>query len=70
MGKYDNLVVTVDDMRSIQYCSRGAKEFAKRYNLDMRSFLDNGIPANELLALDNAMATAAVEAAAKRAGIE
>ncbi len=69
-GKYDNVVVTLADMRSIDYCSRGAKAFANRHGLDMRSFLDNGIPANDLLALNDAMATEAVNVAAKRMGVE
>lgn len=70
MAKYDDVIVTVADMRSIAYCSRGAKTFAKRHGLDMRSFLENGIPAKDLLALNDAMATDAVIAAAKRMGIE
>lgn len=69
-GKYDTVIVTVEDMRSISYCTRGSKAFAKRHGLDMRSFLDNGIPANDLLALNDAMATDAVLAAAKRMGVE
>lgn len=68
--KYNNVIVTVNDMRNISYCSWGAKKFARRHGLDMRSFLDNGIPAPELLALNDAMATEAVITAAKRMGIE
>lgn len=69
-SKYDNVIVTVQDMMTIDYCARGSKAFAKKHGLDMRSFLENGIPANDLIALDDAMAMEAVKAAAKRMGVE
>jgi molybdate-binding protein len=69
-GQYDNVIVTLADMRQISYCSRGAREFAKRYNLDFNKFITEGIPASELLATKNAMADDAVRAAVKRLGIE
>lgn len=69
-SKYDTVIVTVNDMRNIEYCSSGAKKFARRHGLNMRSFLENGIPAPDLLALNDAMATEAVIEAAKRMGIE
>jgi hypothetical protein len=69
-NKYDGVIVTVADMRQVAYCSRGAREFATRHNLDFRKFLDEGLPASEFIALDDAQCLLAVEAAAKRMGIE
>jgi len=69
-GEYDSVIVTVEDMMAVSYCARGSKAFARRYGLDMHSFIKNGIPANELLALNDAMAVKAVEAAAKRMGVK
>lgn len=74
--KYKDVVVTIQDMRNIPfgnkigYCSRGARIFAQQNNLDMKSFLEKGIPAEKLLSLNDEMANAAVKEAAKRMGIE
>jgi hypothetical protein len=59
-------IVTVADMRSCGYCSRGSRDFAKRYGLDWGQFVASGIQAEILLALGDAMADAVVAAAKSR----
>lgn len=59
-------IVTVADMRACGYCSRGSRDFAKRYGLDWGQFVASGIQSEILSALGDAMADAAVTAAKLR----
>lgn len=60
-----DVIVKMEHMRSLRYCSRGVREFFARYGLDYSDFLQNGISGEKLLsASDNdAMAAAVVEVA-------
>lgn len=51
-----DLVITIDDVRTAGYCTRGAKKWFDGYGLDFRDFLENGIPADRFLATGCAMA--------------
>lgn len=61
----EDVIVKMEDMRSLRYCSRGIREFFERHNLDYSDFLQHGIPGKELLSAsgNDAMAAAAVEVA-------
>lgn len=61
--------VTIADMRKVAFCSKGAREFAKQHNLDFSQFISEGTPALQLIALNDAMATKAVEQACARLGV-
>jgi len=55
------MIIRMRDIRRIAYCSRGARRFFARHNLDWQAFLRNGIEADKLLACNDAMADALVE---------
>lgn len=59
-------IVKHADIRVLGFCNRGAREFFERHNLDWSSFVSNGIDEDVLLALNDEMATQAVEQAHKR----
>jgi len=57
------MIVYIRDAVEIGYCVKGIKEFCKRYNIDFRDMVKNGIEADILLKIDNAMALKVVEQA-------
>lgn len=66
MTDNQKLIVVQRDMRALKYCSRGVREFFRLHNLDYSKFLQEGIPAEELLATGDSMAEAVVEVARGR----
>lgn len=60
--------VYVSDARAADLCVTGMREYAKRFNLDLKKFIREGIDAEELLAKTNndGHAVAVVEAARVR----
>lgn len=44
----EDLILTITDIRRV-YCVAGAKEWFESYGLDFRHFLQNGIPASDML---------------------
>lgn len=48
------------------FCNRGARQFCARHNINWQSFRENGIDADVLLQLDDAMATELVNRARRR----
>ena len=64
----EQAIVRMGDLRSLRYCARGVREFFARHELDYNDFLQNGVPAEKLLAAsgNDAMAIAAVEVARGR----
>lgn len=62
----ERVTVVQRDMRALQYCSRGVREFFRLHNLDYGKFLREGIPEEELLSTGDAMAKAVVEVARGR----
>ena len=64
------MIVTHQDIRALGYCNAGAREFFKRHNLDWQLFMQHGVEADVLLAIDDEMAREAVAQANRRAGEE
>ncbi len=60
------LIVTVQDARDAGLCSPGQRAWFRRHGLDFRKFLDQGIEAVTLAALDDAMADRAIQQARQR----
>lgn len=61
------MIVRLEDMRALRYCSGGAREWFKRHGLDWTRFVLEGLPEEELLATGDGMALAVVERARERA---
>jgi len=57
----DELIITLKDVRRLNYCSSGARAWFKRHDLDWLDFLRNGIPASKMLATNDALAAKLVE---------
>lgn len=55
------MIIWLADCREVFYCSRGIRLFCAKYKLDYASFIKNGIEEEELLALNDSMATRIVE---------
>ena len=60
------LVVTMRDVRAARMCSKGAREFFSRHNMDWNKFLREGLPASEFERTGDAMALQVVEVARGR----
>lgn len=61
-----DLIVTHADMRALDYCNRGAREWFARHGLDWSRFIAEGLPATDLLATGDHLAQAVVEVASQR----
>ena len=61
-----DLVVTHADMRALGYCNRGARDWFARHRLDWSRFIDQGLPADLLLATGDSMAQGVVAVASQR----
>lgn len=57
------MIVHMVDIRRAKVCSRGARSFFKRHNLDWNNFLQHGIDDQLLLDTGDAMAKKVVEVA-------
>ncbi len=53
--------VSIQHTRGLGYCRKGAKKFLEDHGFDWKTFLFEGIPEEELLKVDDAMVTNAVE---------
>lgn len=62
-----DVTVTHADMRALDYCNRGARQWFARHGLDWATFISAGLPAAQLLATGDAMAQAVVDVARRRA---
>lgn len=51
----ESIMVTVQDARELKYCVSGMRTFALKNNLDWRKFLSEGLPIEQLEAVDDAM---------------
>lgn len=65
-GKDDVIIITLQDMRKVKYCARGAKSFLAKHGLSWSDFLEKGIPSDRLEATGDAMALKVVEVARGR----
>lgn len=57
-----SVIVTMNDCTKLKYCAVGVKKLFKRYNLDFKDFLINGIDSDilETTIPNNAMVKAAI----------
>ena len=62
------MIVTMADVRSISYCSRGTRQWFQSKGLDWSDFLENGIEADKLIQTGDPMALAIVEQVRARNG--
>ena len=58
----------MEHCRGVNFCRKGIKAFCERHGIDWKLFLKQGIPKEQLLAIDDAMATKAVEFMRKQNG--
>lgn len=58
--------IYLQDIRSVKYCSRGARKFCELYDIDWEAFLKDGIEEDVLLQFDDAMVLEIITAARKR----
>lgn len=62
------MIVIHEDIRVLKFCNRGGRAFFARHGLNWQDFVKNGIDAEILLKIDDAMAHAAVDQARRRIG--
>ena len=60
------LIVTVNDLMTAKQCCKGGRAWFKSQGLDWQDFVQNGIDADILLAIDDVMAHQVVEVARGR----
>lgn len=60
------MIIRMRDIRAARMCSRGARAWFLRHELDWPAFLRDGIDAEQVLATGDAMAFRVVEAARGR----
>ncbi|MEL4071745.1 hypothetical protein WKW50_16495 [Ochrobactrum sp. GPK 3] len=56
----DDFIVTMEDLRKCAMCASGVRRWFLDNNLDFKDFLQNGISAEKLLTLNDALADRAV----------
>lgn len=57
------MTITIQHVRAVGYCAKGAREFCDKYGFDWSDFLHNGVSEERLLETGDAMAEAIVKAA-------
>lgn len=62
--------VTIKDIRAVRFCSDGVRHFAEERGLSWEDFLRDGIDADELRKLDDALVNKIIEQAELRNGRE
>jgi len=60
------LRVLIQDMRALEFCSRGGRAFARRHGFSWSDFVARGIEAETLEATGDAMALRLIEKARDR----
>ena len=63
MTNATHLIITMQDMRLVDFCASGVEAFFKREGLDFEDFLQNGIDADTFLATGSVFARKCVNAA-------
>jgi hypothetical protein len=51
----EEIIVTIDDIRSINFCSRGARQWFARQGLDFHEFITKGLPISQVDAVGDAL---------------
>lgn len=62
----DQVIVRMEHVRAARMCSRGARAFFARHNLDWQTFIKDGLPAEVIAATGDEMALQVVEVARGR----
>jgi hypothetical protein len=61
-----DIVVKMEHVRAAKMCSRGARAFFERHNLDWNTFIREGLPVEQIEATGDAMALQVAEVARGR----
>ncbi len=61
-----DVVVKMEHVRAAKMCSRGARAFFERHNLDWNTFIHEGLPVEQIEATGDAMALQVAEVARGR----
>lgn len=61
-----NIIVRMEHVRAARMCSRGARAFFERHNLDWNTFIREGLPVEQIEATGDAMALQVAEVARGR----
>lgn len=51
----DEIKVTVADVRAVNFCARGARQWFTRHGLDYSKFVTEGLPISQIEATGDAM---------------
>lgn len=62
----EGVIVKLEDMRALRFCSRGARDFFQHHGMDWATFIKEGLPAEQFEATGDAMALKVVEVARGR----
>lgn len=62
----EQLIVRLEDIRALKFCSRGTRDFFQRNGMDWATFIKEGLPAEQFEATGDAMALKVVEVARGR----
>lgn len=62
---HENVIVRMEHVRRVGYCSSGVRTFFERHGLDYPGFLRDGIPAERLAETGDGMAMTVIEEAAR-----
>lgn len=63
MSEANEIIVTIVHVRDAGLCSRGARAWFARHNLDFRDFLTKGLPISQIDALNDALGNKVAAAA-------
>jgi hypothetical protein len=59
----DDPLVTIAHLREAKLCSRGARQWCARYNIDFMRFITTGIPCSEVEAINDQLGLTLVKIA-------
>ena len=57
------VLIGMKDVRKMKWCAKGARDFCTRHRIDWQAFRTTGVPAEVMLATNDAMAIQLVKAA-------
>lgn len=63
-----SVLVTVEDIRACNYCTKGTRAWFKIYGLDWSKFVFEGLPIEAFEGIEDAQLQKAIEAAIAREG--
>lgn len=59
-------IIRHEDMRTIKFCNRGAREFCARHGINWELFIKHGIDESEVVGIDDEMLRQVIEQAKLR----